>query len=168
MTIRKAIEADVPQMVELSKLKRAEYGKYQPVFWKKAKDSREKQTLLFKDRLKRDQVIALVEEDQGTIRGFILAKLVGAPPVYDPGGHTCFADDFVVGEGQDWKEVGRGLLEEARRQSRERGAVQTTVFSGHMDQPKRDMLSGLGFTIATETYVKGITGEVPKQAVDRL
>ncbi len=154
MSVRKAVETDVSQMVELSEKKRAEYEKAQPLFWKKARDSREKQTLFFQSQIKRENVIALVEEKNGTLEGFLIAALVPAPPVYDPGGLTCLIDDFVVSAGKDWAETGKRLLEEAQRQARARGAVQSALFCGHLDQPKGKMLSKLGFSIATETYVK--------------
>ena len=154
MTIRKAAETDIPQMVDLSEKKRVEYETHQPVFWKKAKDSREKQNLFFQSQIKRDNIIALVDEEGGTLKGFLVAALVPAPPVYDPGGLTCVIDDFVVPDRNEWVEAGKKLLEETQKQARAHGAVQSAVFCGHLDQSKREMLSSLGFSIATETYVK--------------
>jgi hypothetical protein len=153
--IRKATEEDIPRMVELSELKRQEYEKHQPLFWKKSKDSAEKQTAFFKTQLSKENIISFVHEDRGNLDGFIIALLVSAPPVYDPGGPTCLIDDFaLVGEG--WKSTGRFLLEKVQKEAFQRGAVQSAVFCGHQDQSKREMLLALGFSIANETYVKPI------------
>jgi GNAT superfamily N-acetyltransferase len=155
--IRTAQTADVPRMVDLSEQKRLEYQSYQPGFWRKAADSREKQIPHFEHVVGSDRVIALVCERLGTIEGFVIASLVDAPPVYDPGGLTCVIDDFVVADAREWQSLGGALLSEANRQAQARGAVQTVVVCGHQDQPKRSMLADLGFSIASEWYVKGIS-----------
>ena len=153
-SIRKAEPADVPRMVELSEQKRLQYQSYQPTFWRKAADSREKQIPHFERVIDSDRAIALVHERAGTIDGFVIATVVEAPPVYDPGGLTCLIDDFVVADPQAWGTIGAALLNEANRQAHARGAVQTVVVCGHQDQPKRALLTEDGFSIASEWYVK--------------
>jgi GNAT superfamily N-acetyltransferase len=155
-SIRVARPADLPRMVVLSEQKRRQYQSYQPIFWRKAADSREKQLPHFERQLSSDRVFALVHEQDGAIDGFLIATLVEAPPVYDPGGLTCVIDDFVVAEAQDWQSVGGALLAEANRQAKSRGAVQTVVVCGHQDQPKRRMLAAGGFSIASEWYVQEV------------
>src|SRR4051794_39434681 len=108
--IRKARLEDAPAMVELSERKRTEYQSYQPRFWRKAADSREKQLPFFGRLIENDRVIVLVHEAAGSVDGFVVASLIEAPPVYDPGGHTCLIDDFAVGAASDWATVGRELL----------------------------------------------------------
>ena len=152
--IRKAEPADVPRMVDLSEQKRLEYQSYQPTFWRKAADSQEKQIPHFERALQSDRVIALVYERERNLGGFLIATLVDAPPVYDPGGLTCLIDDFVVADPEDGEAIGARLLSEANRQAGARGAVQMVVVCGHQDQPKRAMLAGCGFSIASEWYVK--------------
>lgn len=83
-------------MVSLSAIKRAEYETYQPTFWRKAQNAEEQQGPFFKALIAQENVITLVEKSEGAIRGFIIATLVGSPPVYDPGGLTCLIDDFTV------------------------------------------------------------------------
>jgi hypothetical protein len=155
-SIRKAQQGDAPRMVDLSEQKRLEYQAYQPRFWRKAADSREKQLPFFKRLVESDRVIALVHERAGMVDGFVIASLMDAPPVYDPGGLTCLIDDFVVGEAGDWAAVGAALLGAAGREARAHGAVQMVVVCGHRDQPKRTMLAAGGFTIASEWYVREI------------
>lgn len=154
MTIRKATEEDVPQMVSLSAMKRAEYETYQPTFWRKAQDAEEQQTPFFTALIARDNVIALVEEGEGAIRGFIIATLVGSPPVYDPGGLTCLVDDFSVATPNLWLSTGKGLLEEVTRRAKEQGAVQVVTVCGQRDEPKRSMLSELGCSVASEWWTR--------------
>jgi hypothetical protein len=42
--------------------------------------------------------------------GFLIATLIPAPPVYDPGGRTCLIDDFVVIPAANWLTTGVELL----------------------------------------------------------
>lgn len=150
--IRRAQATDVPSMVELSEQKRTQYQSYQPVFWSKATDSRQKQTPFFENMIARDNVIALVHEHGGSINGFVIAALVPSPPVYTAG-ITCAIDDYCVADG-DWQDIGRALLDAVTIQAKERGAAQVVVVCGHLDEPKRDLLNLLGHTIASEWWVK--------------
>jgi GNAT superfamily N-acetyltransferase len=92
------------------------------------------------------------------IDGFVLAMLVPAPPVYDPGGLTCSIDDFCVADPTLWNTVGMALLDEAQRLARERGAVQVVVVCGAHDEPKRRLLESRGLSIASHWYV----GRLPR------
>lgn len=154
--IRNAQVADVPRMVELSEQKRTEYEKQQPLFWRKAQGSASAQQSYFEHLLTLDNVIALVYQQEGTIRGFVIAGLHDAPPVYDPGGLTCNIDDFVVEHRSLWKSVGRALLDRAIADARARKVVQVVVVTGGHDIPKREMLSAMGLSLASEWWVSGI------------
>lgn len=101
--IRPAQPYDVPAMVDLSEQKRTQYQQYQPTFWRKADDAREKQRPFFEHLVQRDDVITLVYEQDGKIEGFIIADFVNAPPVYDPGGPTCRVDDFCLADEGHWE-----------------------------------------------------------------
>ena len=35
-------------------------------------------------------------ESGAIVRGFVIARIMNAPPVYDPGGKTALVDDFCV------------------------------------------------------------------------
>lgn len=155
-SIREARSEDAAAMVELSERKRVEYQTYQPRFWRKAADSREKQLPFFERLIESDRVIALVHEASGQIDGFVMASLVEAPPVYEPGGLTCLIDDFVVHDGSDWTTTGKALLSAAARAAHARGAVQMVVVCGHQDEPKRHMLRDEDYSIASEWYVREI------------
>jgi GNAT superfamily N-acetyltransferase len=153
-TIREAQASDVPAMVELSEQKRLELQNYQPVFWRKAANSRAKHTPWIERLVSREDVITLVHEENGAVDGFIIADFVPAPPVYDVPGPTTRVDDFCVAQSKDWATIGRALLEAVMQQARQRGAAQIVVICAHLDQPKRDMLMQTGLSLASEWFVK--------------
>ncbi len=155
-SIRKATQDDVPPMVELAQQRRIQHQNYQPHFWRNAIDSREKHAPFLSKLVQHERAIALVSEWNNTINGFVIATLVPAPPVYDVGGLTCSIDDFYVVNGLDWEHTGKALLDEAVKEAKKRGAVQTVVVCAHLDETKRKMLANEGFTIASEWYVRDI------------
>ena len=155
--IRPAHADDVPAMVALSEQKRLEYERYQPVFWRKAADSAASQLPYFRNLLTRENIIALVCAGERGLDGFIIAAIIGAPPVYDPGGLTCMIDDFCVAGSAGWATVGAALLREVGQQAQARGANQQVVVCGHLDEAKRAMLRAGGLTIASEWYT-GVLG----------
>lgn len=157
MSIRRATADDTSRMVELSDLKRTEYAQYSPVFWRKAEGASEKQHLFFQAQLERENNIVLVSEAAGEIDGFLIASLVSAPPVYDPGGLVCTVDDSAVSTPEMWQTVGQDLLAAATAQAKERGAVLSVVVCGHLDEPKRAMLRAGGASVASEWYVNPIS-----------
>lgn len=62
--------------------------------------------------LAHERTIALVwEETPGTVDGFIIANIIAAPPVYEPGGPTCMVDDYWVRGGERWETIGHALLD---------------------------------------------------------
>ena len=152
--IRAARADDITALVELSERKREQYERFQPVFWRKAADSRERHTTYLAGLLARGQHLALVSVTAGALDGFLIAELRPAPPVYDPGGLTCLVDDFVVADEARWDDVGSALLRRASEEARARGAVQLVVVCAHLDAPKRAMLASGGFSVASEWHVR--------------
>ena len=155
MTIRRAVETDISAMVRLSDLKRTQYESFSPVFWKKAPEAALKQKTFFSELLQRDTVIALVSEADG-IDGFIIANIVAAPPVYDPGGKVCMIDDFVVISPELWVTVGKRLRDQIQLEAKMRGAVLSVTVCGHLDKLKREYLQNADAHIASEWYVEKI------------
>ena len=123
---------------------------------RRAADAGEKQSAFFTRIIERDNVIALVAERLGDVAGFVIAVLVVAPPVYDPGGLTCMVDDFALASEEDWTTMGSALLSEVSRGAQAGGAGQTVVVCGHQDEPKRAMLFASRYSIASEWYVSEI------------
>jgi GNAT superfamily N-acetyltransferase len=153
--IREASVEDIPQMIALAEMKRSEYEQYAPTFWRNAKDAVQKQAPFFRAQLSQEDTICLVAEHEGDVTGFIIAKVVPAPPVYDPGSLVCMIDDFVVASPNQWGHTGKDLLEEVRHRAKSRGASLTVVVCGHLDEAKREMLRAADLYIASEWYVSG-------------
>ena len=154
MPVRTATPNDISAMVDLSERFRATFEHYQPRMWRKAAGSRQAQTAYFGKLLTENpNVIALVHEAE-SINGLVIASLISAPPVYDPGGLTCLIDDFCVAEFDIWQSVGVTLFQAVTAAARSRGAVQVVVICPHLDEAKRAMLRGAGLSIASEWYTR--------------
>ena len=156
MSLRRATNSDLQEIVELAEQRRLQYQQYQPTFWRKAEDSLEKHIVFLASLLEREDVIFLVHMNSGEIDGFIIADFVSAPPVYNPGGPTCRVDDFCTASASLWENVGQELLGEVLRLAKGHGAAQSVVVCGHQDESKRAMLAKFGYSIASEWYVRDI------------
>jgi len=150
--IRTAAAADVAAMASLAGIGREQYARYQPLFWRPAVGALDKHRAYLATLISDDKVITLVSEEAGQVTGFLIATLTGAPPVYDPGGPTCQIDDFVV-IPERWQTTGTRLLHAGLAEAGLRGAVQAVVVTGHLDQPKRELLRACGLEPASEWWV---------------
>lgn len=156
MPLRKAVENDIESVALLAAQKRRQYEKYQPVFHKESGKALELHTAFLKDSLQKENNLVWVSETNGLIDGFIIGSIVNAPPVYAPGGQICFVDDFMVESSTLWATVGRQLLDKVMEEAKGRGAVLTNVVCGPLDQPKRELLAGTRFQVASEWHVRKI------------
>lgn len=155
MTIRAAVPADIDAMAALSEAKRRQYEPHQPVFHRPSEDALEQQKPFLATQLERANNICLVHEAaDGLIDGFVIATVHDAPPVYNPGGKVCGVDDFCVARAEGWQEIGQSLLAAVWELARDSGAVLNIVVCGPKDVAKRDMLAGLGYSVASEWFVK--------------
>lgn len=150
--IRPAIPADVDAIAAMASARRRQYAQYQPVFWAPAPNAEELHKPYLARLIGEEKVISLVAEEAGIVTGFIIAMIVGAPGVYDPGGATCQIDDFVVAPGR-WESTGKDLLAAALGHAAGRGAVQAVVVTAHLDVDKREALRASGLSIASEWWV---------------
>lgn len=155
--IRRAVTADLPFMVSLSREKRLQYEKAQPQFWRHADDAEEMQLQWFGELLHNDQYILLVAEAVEKVDGFIIGQFITAPPVYQPGGLTLMIDDFCVSDDVLWPAVGGRLISEINSISRKKNVVQLLVTCGAHDQSKKQFLDELGLSVASEWYVGNIS-----------
>jgi hypothetical protein len=152
--IRQAIRSDVSAILDLAEAKREEYQRYQPTFWRKAGDSRERQRPFLERLISDENVITFVHEVGDTIDALIVGSIVPAPPVYDPGGPVCLIDDFVSADDATWKTAGDALLDAVAAEAKRRGAALCVVITGHLDRPKREMLAASGYVIASEWHTR--------------
>jgi len=152
--IRAANHSDLETIVHLAGLKRARYEAWQPVFHKRAHDAEKTHHVYLAGQIGQPNVLFLVSEEAGKVNGFLLGALVGAPPVYAPGGIVLMVDDFTVEPETLWPSAGKALLVEAQAEAKKRGSVLVNVVCGPKDAPKREMLLGLGLSVASEWLVK--------------
>ena len=157
MTVRRAAAHDLPGVLDLAAQRRADYATYQPRFWRPAKDARRRQSEYFASLLVDPQASVMVYCDQtDMVAAFVIARLVTAPPVYDPGGLTCLVDNFVVRDASDWSAVGGALVDAVRAWASGHGASQLVAVTGRHDQPKRDALRSAGLSVVSEWWADGL------------
>lgn len=159
MATRSATQHDISRMVELSEAKRTSYEAHSPVFWRKADHSAQVQSVFFAKLLEQPDWLLLVHECDETIDGFIIGRLIPAPPVYDPKGKACLVDDFAVADPTLWETVGITLHQALRAHAREKGATVSITVSGAHDEPKRSALRSAGAHLASEWYVHAIAAD---------
>lgn len=153
MNIRRAASADLSAMVDLSEQKRTQYESFQPLFWRKAKDARERQLPFFAAQLQNEHLVMLVNESAGQIDGFIIANLRS--------GRKCDVDDFVVADVNAWPTTGQALLQAAGAAAKARGIAKYEVVCGHLDRPKQAMLTQAGLALATYWFTAAIQVAAP-------
>ena len=151
--VRPARIRDVGAMTRLIEQRREQYERVQPVFWKRAAGSAATTrwfytSLLLLARHK----LALVADNEGALLGFLIARRVRTPPVYDPGGPTAVIDDFCVGRPEDWIVVGGELLAHARTFGRKAGWSQIVVVCGAQDEPKSEFLRSTDLALVTNWW----------------
>ena len=96
------------------------------------------------------------EKDLDAVDGWFYLRLVGAPPVYNPGGKIALVDDLTVSSTKLWPSVGKTLLVDAQAWAQGQSAVLIDVVCGPKDAPKRALLQELGLDLASEWHVKGL------------
>jgi GNAT superfamily N-acetyltransferase len=151
--IRAAAAADAAAMAALAEIRREQYARYQPLFWRPAAGVLNSHRAYLASLVGDDKVITLVSEEDGRLTGFLIAALAGAPPVYDPGGPTCQIDDFVVVPDDRWQTTGIRLLRAGLAEAGLRGAVQAVVVTAHLHEAKRQALRACGLEPASEWWV---------------
>jgi hypothetical protein len=139
-------------MVELSDRDRTRREKVDPEFFRKNPAGAQFQAYFFKNQLESDRIIAAVDEDAGKLRGFVIATIMQAPPVYDPGGLTILIDDFTVAEAKDWSSVGLALLEHVKAEGKLRGAVGLVTIAARGDDLKHRWLEEIGTRVVSEWH----------------
>ncbi len=154
--IRVATSDDIPSMIRLAEEHRRELSSFQPMMWREAAKASEKQAGFFTHQIAQENVIALVAQSKSELAGFAIGSLVGAPPVYSPGGLTLLIDDFAIAGGERWDGLGKTLVQELTLRAKAAGAVQAVVICPHLLSDKREFLGMEGFEIASEWWVRSL------------
>jgi hypothetical protein len=153
-SVRPAEDQDLARVLGIAARRRADYANYQPRFWRPAEDAESRQRAYLVSLLSDPESVFLVGCDSaGAVAAFVIARLVPSPPVYDPGGLTCFIDDFVVGDESDWPVMGADLIHAVKAWAAQRGGVQLVAVTGQRDLAKRDVLDSAGLSVASEWWV---------------
>ena len=152
LAVRPAQTADLDELVELARRRRAQYERYQPRFWRPAANAVARQSDFFRALLADEEVAVVVATEGPRLAGFAIARVTAAPPVYDPGGLTCLVDDFTVDTEADWPKAGPLLVAELQAWAATRGAVQLVVVTAHLDESKRAVLREAGLSLASEWW----------------
>lgn len=140
LTLREAVAADVPRILEIGEVKREQYETFSPIFWKKAPTPRQEFAPYVTGQVESERNIALVAEQGGIMSGYLIAQCGNLAEGY--------VDDYAVADpAVDWPNTGTALMAEAGRRAAERGVASIVIVSGHADTPKRAALESLGFTL---------------------
>ena len=153
LQVDRAHRDDLEEILQIAGARRQQYVEYQPEFWRPAQDAVDRQRAFFASLLGSDDAFFGVAREQGKVFGFALARMVDAPPVYDPGGPSCVVDDFAVADPEDWSEIGPMLLDAVGKWGAGRGATQLVAVVAQLDDAKRTVLKEFQLTIASEWWV---------------
>jgi hypothetical protein len=156
ITIRAALPEDIEAIANLAEQKRIQYEAYQPVFHRRAEAALAMHREYLKSLIHKENVLLWVALEADTVEGFIFASVVASPVVYNPGGKVCFVDDFVISKAGLWPTMGKALLEAVTTELQKSGVVLGNVVCGPKDTPKRLMLGSMGYSVATEWFVKAL------------
>jgi GNAT superfamily N-acetyltransferase len=160
MEMRRATLVHVDAMVRLSESFRDHLATLSPVFWRKAPDPVERQTVFFRALLSANDALAFVAERDSEVQGFAIGRLTTAPPVYAPPGPVCLVDDFCISPSCPWLPVGALFLEAIEAVALERGAVLSVVVCPRLSIAKREFLAAQGFEPTSEWHVRALRAAV--------
>ena len=158
VVIRRARPEDVEVADAWVEVKRAEYARYSPVFWRPAADARAKHQPFLSFCIEDTGFEALTAEAGGAVVGVALANRRGAPAPFraDPQ-PTWFVDDFYVADAALWPTVGRALLAAVGEAARAAAAERVVVVVAQRDEPKRALLRTAGYALEAAWWVQPLT-----------
>jgi hypothetical protein len=123
----------------LLELKRREYARYSPVFWRPAEGARTLHAGFLRRQILSAATVALRTRD-----GFIICERRPA---------EGFVDDFTLTDPRRWDEDGAALLLAAAERLAADGISTLRVVTAHDDQPKSALLRALSLSVAEQWWV---------------
>ncbi len=133
---------------------RSELAVFDPHFWHPHVTADETQLAWFSHLLRDPGHVVLVADhgDGNELDGFVIGRIVDAPPVYDPGGRSCMVDDFA------WRSPGAAqeLLAAATAWAIEQDAVTLVVVTAAADKGRRDVLQQAGLHTTSEWWTTSL------------
>ena len=154
---RPATHDDIDAVAALAADRRRDYEAHQPRFWRQADDALVRHKAHLHGLVDEPDHVFLVAGETSHVSGFVIGRLMPAPPVYEPGGLSCVVDDFAVARADAWASLGLLLLGDLSLAARARGAVQVVVVAGRHDEPKRRALHAAGLVVASEWWTGPIS-----------
>ena len=139
--LRPAGQDDVPALVDLAELARAEYVSYEPDFWRPAATARLMHTPYLAFLVDAPDVRVWIAEQHGRVEGFLTLRDSPRPPGLGGCGRLWLVDDYAVRERAEWPDVGGALLERAVRDLGRAEPVLLLVVCGHADRAKAATLA---------------------------
>ena len=135
-------------MVALITAYRELLARWEPRFWNPASDAAVKSAFFFGGLIADERSVVMVAERGDAIVGFAIVMPTAVPPVYDAG-PAATLDDFAVGEGEDWLDVGKALLVAVRACGRVRGWQQLVAVCPAADHRKAALFEAEGLAVVT-------------------
>lgn len=147
-SIRRAEPGDIGACVAMIEAERRRRATWAPLFWRPAGGAAGLSHAFFSFLQADPQTLFLVAETGGRPGGFVIVRPTPAPPVYAPG-PTATIDDFCVAQAERWPDLGRALLEEARRELRRRGVAQLVAVSPDRDRRRKALFRAAGLELVS-------------------
>ncbi len=138
-------------MVQLITAYRVLLARWEPGFWNPASDAAAKSAFFFGALIADERCVIMVAERDEAIVGFAILMPTAVPPVYDAG-PAATLDDFMVGEGEDWLDVGKALLVAVRACGRVRGWQQLIAVCPAADRRKAALFEAQGLAVVTHWH----------------
>jgi len=154
LDVRPATQSDIDAAVGLAERARQQLQKYQPTYWRKAAGAGAATHASFTRLMAEPDAYFLVATEGSQVVGFLIARKVAAPSVFDPGGDSWLIDDFCVAEQRHWLSIGEALLSHASTLIHEHGGAQIIVVCADRDLAKAEMLRRSELTIASNWWTK--------------
>lgn len=155
MTIRKATETDVPQLVELKEPKTEEYRK-------KFEENQHRRL----QEMQQEKAVYLIAEDNSKILGQLFLKLYGSETEPDfPNMQDLYVDAVERGKG-----IGTQLIHEAEKIAKEKGYAKISLAVNPTLNPKAEALyERLEYhKTDTQPYIDGVYDGVEDWCVDMV
>ena len=154
MDIRRATASDLDAVIAIIESQRKQYQKFQPAFWRRADNAASLTRTFFSGLLAAPETYFVVATEGRQLLGFLIARKLAAPPLFDPGGDTWLIDDFAVSEPRHWLSIGEALLSHVSTLLHEHGAAQIVAACADRDLAKTEMLRRSDLTIASSWWTK--------------
>jgi len=145
---------DVSDIVGLCETARLRLQEYQPVFWRKAADSAEKQAGFLRYLIDQKSITTLVHRGSSGIDGVVTAATRGGDFLYELRPSACYTDDFALADESYWETLGAELLKAIVSLERAKGALYSQVICPHLNLEKGRMLQTLGYRLGHQWFTK--------------